>query len=267
VRGRLPRSPLAEQEPGLKLSHDRSDPTHMEERVTQRQWAPAAARIWFGLTAAVVLVAVTVSVVMVGATVDDGFTRPFSSAFVRGLNAFVYFTLQSNIIVGVTTLLLALRLDRTSTLFRVFRLDGLIMIVVTGTVYHTMLSGLLELHGWSSVGNQLVHTVVPIMAVLGWLVVGPRGAISWRAVGLSVVYPIAWVVFTMTRGALTDWYPYPFLDVGEIGVLRVSLYLLGITAAFLLLAAGALLLDRALVRLGTRQSETGSVDTVSQEGR
>jgi hypothetical protein len=40
------------------------------------------------------------------------------------------------IIVGATTLLLAGRLDRSSTVFRVFRLAGVVQIAVTGIVYH-----------------------------------------------------------------------------------------------------------------------------------
>jgi len=216
----------------------------------ERQWASTAARIWFALTALAVLAGVLISVWT--AVVTGG--QPWDSGVARAFNSFAYFTTQSNIIVGATVLLLALRLDRTSTLFRVFRLDGLVMIVITGVVFHTMLAGLLELQGWASAGNQLVHTAVPIMAVLGWLLFGPRGLITWRVVGLSLIYPICWVVFTMTRGALTDWYPYPFLEVDEVGITGVSLTLLGITAAFVLLGIGAMYLDRLL--LGTSDRRT-----------
>lgn len=212
--------------------------------MTERQWAPTAARIWFGLTALAVLAGVAISVSTAAVTGGQAWASPVA----RALNSFAYFTTQSNLIVGVTTLLLALRLDRSSALFRVFRLDGLVMIAITGVVFHTMLAGLLELRGWSSAGNQLVHTVVPLLAIGGWLLFGPRGAITWRVVGLSLIYPISWVVFTLIRGALTGWYPYPFLDCAQLGYPRVSLTLLGITAAFLLLAIGAMYLDRLLLR-------------------
>ena len=29
--------------------------------------------------------------------------------------------------------------------------------------------------------------------------------------------PAAWLVYIFTQGAFTDWYPYPFLDVTELG--------------------------------------------------
>src|SRR5260370_9858861 len=60
----------------------------------------------------------------------------------RGFNTFAFFTVQSNLIVGATTGLLALRLDRPSTVFRTFRLIGLVAITVTGVVYHVALASI-----------------------------------------------------------------------------------------------------------------------------
>ncbi len=235
--------------------------------------ASTIARWWFGLTALTVLVAVGISLVLALTGDDPQSDSPLADA----LNIFAYFTIQSNMIVGVTSLYLALRPERRSTLFRVFRLDGVIMIIVTAVVFHALLAGLVGVSGWSSVSNQLVHTVVPALAVLGWLIFGPRGLVSWRVVAWSVVYPLLWVLFTLVRGAVTHWYPYPFLDVGELGYARVSLTILGITVAFVALAAGLHRLDRWLARAsgrqGTMESTTsvaaleGAGDTPSEGGR
>jgi len=211
-------------------------------------------RIWNGLTAALVLLGIVMDVVWAARAGAGTFGSPAAHAF----NIFAYFTVQSNIVVGATTLLLALRWDRgtgadwRSTLFRVFRLDGLIMIIVTAVVYHAVLEPLLDLHGWDLFSDQIVHTVVPAFCIFGWLLWGPRRLVSWRIVGWCVVYPILWVVFTLVRGAITHWYPYPFMDVDELGYLHASLNLLGITVAFLALAAGALGVDRLLGRRGAR---------------
>ncbi|MEU0508616.1 Pr6Pr family membrane protein [Amycolatopsis sp. NPDC006125] len=34
----------------------------------------------------------------------------------------------------------------------------------------------------------------------------------------AFVWPLAWLVHIFTQGAFTDWYPYPFLDVTELGL-------------------------------------------------
>lgn len=33
----------------------------------------------------------------------------------------------------------------------------------------------------------------------------------------AFAWPVAWLLFTFVRGAITGWYPYPFLDAAELG--------------------------------------------------
>jgi hypothetical protein len=165
----------------------------------------------------------------------------------RGLNIFAFFTIDSNVVVGVTCLLLALNPARTSTVFAVFRLIGVVAIAVTFVVFHVTLSRLLDLDSWAQVANQLQHTVVPILAVAGWVMFGPRGLTSARVVKLSAIFPAAYIVFTAIRGPLaSNWYPYPFADVHALGYFRVIVNGFWVALLFLAAAAGAHALDRKL---------------------
>ena len=170
----------------------------------------------------------------------------FRTGVERGFNTFAFFTVQSNLIAGGTALLLAVRQDRTSTVFRTFRLIGLVAIAVTGVVYHVALSKILDLDGIAQLGNQLVHTVVPLLAVLGWLIFGPRGQTSRRVAWLSLLFPLAWLAFTLIRGAVIHWYPYPFIDVAAIGYAKAILNAFWVALLLLGLAAGATALDSRL---------------------
>lgn len=195
------------------------------------------------MTAALVLVAVVLEVP--NAAMSDG--GYFSQPWHRALNVFAYFTIQSNLLVGVTSLLLAVRLDRPSTLFRVARLTGVLAILVTGVVYHLLLAGLVELNPVGALTNLITHTIVPLLGVIGWLLFGPRGTATWRVVALTLVFPALWLLFTLVRGAAVGgFYPYPFIDVDELGVTQVLLNCGGIAVAWVLLAVGARALDRAL---------------------
>ena len=71
----------------------------------------AKGRWWFGAHGPRGPVGLVVQV-LVTADLETGF---FDTPTKRALNVFAFFTIQSNIIVGVTSLLLALRPDRTST--------------------------------------------------------------------------------------------------------------------------------------------------------
>jgi hypothetical protein len=213
------------------------------------------ARIVFALTALAVLAGLVVQL-GVSATDDSVFG---GSAWGRALNAFAFFTILSNVIVGVTTGLLAINPDRPSLVFRVARLTGVVAIAVTGIVYHVALSGLLDLDSWAQVANQLLHTVVPIVAVLGWLAYGPRDAVSPRIAKLTVIYPLAYMVFTTIRGPLSsDWYPYPFADVGKLGYFPVIVNALWISVLFVSLAFGAVWVDRRLPGLSAPDSYGGT---------
>jgi hypothetical protein len=50
-----------------------------------------------------------------------------------------------------------------------------------------------------------------------------------------LAYPLAWLVYTLVRGASTDWYPYPFVNVDQLGydgvLVRCVFLCVGITLA------------------------------------
>jgi hypothetical protein len=207
-----------------------------------------AARSLFGLTAALVLVGSVVQIEVV-VTADEAV---FDGTAARLFNMFCFFTVQSNVIVGVTCALLAWRLDRASTPFRVFRLAGVLDIAVTGVVYHVALADLHELDGKAAVADQLLHSVVPALAVAGWIVFGPRGLVDLRTIATAALVPLAWLVFTLIRGPIVDWYPYPFLDVRDHGYPRVLLSSAVVALLFLALGFGARAADHALERRPAR---------------
>jgi len=207
---------------------------------------PTWSRLWFAVTALCVVAGVAISVYTAAHNHGGHFHTPVERAF----NTFAFFTVDSNLIVGVTVLLLALKSNRSSPLFATFRLIGVVAITVTGLVYHVALAGLFDLQGWDQLGNQLVHTVVPILAVVGWLMFGPRRLASARIALWSLIFPVAWLGFTLVRGAFVHWYPYPFIDVTTLGYGGTLLNCLWVSVLLLGLAAGATKVDRVLSRSG-----------------
>jgi len=167
------------------------------------------------------------------AGLDSGF---FDTKLERTLNVFCFFTILSNLLLGVTNAMLAANPNRRGTLFSALRLSGV--------VFHIALSKLHDLQGTAAIANTLLHTVTPILAIVSWVVVGPRGVLSRRVVGLTLIYPVAWLVATLIRGAAIDFYPYPFLNATVHGYLHVAINCVIIAALLLALAFGAATLDR-----------------------
>ncbi len=208
------------------------------------------ARVWFVLTAVAAVVALAMQIPISAGDVDGDFDTPAA----RVANLFTLFTVLTNLVVVASCLQCAFRPGTASTFWRTVRVDAVLGIVIVAVVYHTLLAGLDDLQGTEVVVNLLWHTVIPIATVLGWLAFGPRGDVDVRVVAWSVVYPLAWLAFTLVRGAAIDWYPYPFVDVAELGYAQVVLNCLGITALFLALAAVLMGIDR---QLGTGARRAG----------
>jgi hypothetical protein len=172
----------------------------------------------------------------VNVLVDATGTRPgVGTRLIRFLS---YFTVEANILVAVIALSLALRPDRDGRLFRVLRLEALFGIAVTGLVYSTLLRGIVELHGAAAVTNALLHYVSPLAAVIGWLLFGPRPRIDEDTLVISLLWPALYVAYTLAHGAVSKWYPYPFIDVHKLGY--VTGLRNGVGLCVLLVGVGAL---------------------------
>ncbi|GIL34619.1 Pr6Pr family membrane protein [Phycicoccus sp. DTK01] len=157
-----------------------------------------------------------------------------------------YFTIQSNVLVAVTAWQLWRDPLRDGRWWRPVRLAALVGITVTGLVHFVLLRPLLDLSGANWVVDKLLHIVVPVLAVLAWVLAGPRPRTTWRTALEALLWPLLWTAWTLVVGGLSGWYPYPFLDHRRNGVGAVVVAVLGITVLFLLLFAAVVALDRRL---------------------
>jgi hypothetical protein len=102
-------------------------------------------------------------------------------------------------------------------------------------------------HGWRETSSNLVfHYIVPIMMVLGWLLFGPRPRITGGLILRALIWPVLYLGYALVVGAVSGWYPYPFLDVTTHGYGRVIVNAIGVTAVFAAVASFYWLGDRGL---------------------
>jgi hypothetical protein len=182
-----------------------------------------AARGWAAATVAAAAVGVLIQLAVVIAGTSTVSDDPPAVLGVRLWHFISYFTIQTNLLVIGTVLPLISDPRYDGRTWRPLRLAALVMITVTGLVHWFLLRPLSTLTGWEAVGDVLVHVAVPLLTVVGWLVFGPRPRIEGRTVAWSLAWPIGWLVYTLVVGALTGWFPYPFLDVAARGVGPVAL--------------------------------------------
>jgi len=132
---------------------------------------------------------------------------------------FSFFTIQSNILaVAALFALVLVPAARRTPLFDGARVAAVLYIAITGLVFALLLAGLQEeLQTTIPWVDFVVHKLMPVVLVVDWLVDRPRHRLPWWTVLAWLAYPLAWLVYTLVRGASVDWYPYPFVDVSELG--------------------------------------------------
>ncbi|WP_046527998.1 Pr6Pr family membrane protein [Cellulomonas sp. FA1] len=194
-----------------------------------------AARVLHALVAVCALVGVGLEVGRALTSPDGDLVRLFS-----------YFTIWSNVLVLGVSALLAVRPRHDGPWFRALRLDSVLFIVVTFAIYHALLSGYAPITAAGQAANLLLHTVVPVGAVLAWLVAGPRPRVRLVTCATALVLPAVWLVYTFVHGAATGWYPYPFLDASVLGTGRALLAALAVMVGGALLGPALWALERRL---------------------
>ena len=204
------------------------------------------ARRWHAATAIVAVAALVLQLVLVvrGSAVLVDTDPP--GLVERVYRFFAYFTIQSNLLVAITAVMLARDPAYDGRAWRVLRAAAVVGITITGLVHFTLLRPLLHLDGANYLADKLLHMAVPLLAVVGWAVFGPRPRIGRREVGLALLWPIGWLVWTLALARVVSWYPYPFLDPAEAGTGSVVVVSVGVTVLFLALFALGALLDKRL---------------------
>lgn len=204
------------------------------------------ARGWHGATALVALSALVLQLVLVvtGSAVLVDADPPGRVERIYRFAA--YFTIQSNLLVLLSTAALARSPAYDGPRWRVLRLAAVAGITVTGLVHFVLLRPLLDLDGADQLADTLLHRVVPVLALVGWLAFGPRPRVTGRLVGLCLLWPVAWLGWTLLAARVTGWYPYPFLDPATAGAGAVALVCAGVTLLFLAVLGLVAWLDRRL---------------------
>jgi len=179
---------------------------------------------------------------------------PFIEATVR---YFSFFTILTNILVALALTLPWLAPD--TSLGRFFtrtsvRTAILTYIVIVAVIYHYLLAKLWNPQGWQLLADTIEHVVTPLLYVINWVLFVPKGTIRWKSALAWLVYPLVYAVYSLIHGAVTGFYPYPFLEVGQLGYERVLLNMGVLMAAFAVLGLTLVGIDRLLGAVEPRKA-------------
>lgn len=169
----------------------------------------------------------------------------------RFFNFFSFFTILTNIgvAIGLTGTLLSPMSNPGSFFTKPGVHTALAMyILIVGIVYITLLQGLWKPQGLQWLADIILHYAIPTLYTVYWLTFVPKGFTKWKHCLSWLIYPAVYFVYSVARGSVTGWYPYPFLDVNQNGFGGTLLNALVLLAVFVVAGLIFIGLDKLFAR-------------------
>lgn len=181
--------------------------------------ALVTAKIGFGLLAFSSIVSEVATIVERGNWVPEQF--------------FAYFTIETNLLVVLSLFLsgVATAANAQGARLNAFRAAVVVYILIVGIGFALLLSGLSDVTftavPWN---NTVLHYVMPVVMLLDLVLDRPAKRIRFAPALAWLVFPAGYAAFSLVRGDLTGWYPYPFLNPANQGYAPVALTIIGLVA-------------------------------------
>ncbi len=155
------------------------------------------------------------------------------------LRYFGFFTILTNILVATSLTMVYLKgisenghfLTRPKTLTATA-----VYITIVGLIYNLILRFQWAPQGLAKLVDELLHSVIPALFIFFWIKFVPTQSIQWKNILPWLIYPLAYLGYTLLRGSFAAWYPYPFINVTDLGYEKVVMNSAMVTVAFLVSA-------------------------------
>ncbi|MBP7400536.1 MAG: Pr6Pr family membrane protein [Chitinophagales bacterium] len=134
-----------------------------------------------------------------------------------------FFTILTNTLVALYFSTKVFKLSNN-----LFRRNGALtaittFILIVGIVYQITLRKIWAPTGLQLIVNELLHTIIPLYFLVYWILYSNKSDYNYKQVLAWIIYPIAYLIFVFTRGYYSNYYPYPFLNISEIGTRQAGI--------------------------------------------
>lgn len=162
---------------------------------------------------------------------------------------FSFFTILTNSLVAVFFTFNLVRPD--SRYLSVLRQPGALTAVtvyisVVGIIYQFVLRQTWDPTGLQKIVDELLHSVIPVMVIIFWYLYENKPPLTFRLIPQWLIYPLIYLAYILVRGNFSGFYPYPFINVADIGWHNVWINSLMITALFIGISAAFIQIGKSI---------------------
>ena len=121
-------------------------------------------------------------------------------------------------------------------------------IALVGLYVYFVLRYLHTLDGAALMADNILHYLCPTLYLLWWLVSQRHGQLRWNQLPVMLAPTLVYFLYILARGVWVQQYPYPVLNVVELGYGQVLLNALFMAAALALLCIAVVTADKLIAR-------------------
>ncbi len=146
-----------------------------------------------------------------------------------------YFTILTNLLVTVYFSFIYFSKSKNTFFHKPGTITALAAFMAfVGLAYHILLRHVWDPQGLVMILDETHHTVAPIVTILFWWLYEDKSLVTFKNLSLWILYPLLYLIWAMTRGYFSSFYPYYFIDVNTLGFQKAVTNSFGLFAIIVL---------------------------------
>lgn len=164
-------------------------------------------------------------------------------------NTFSYFTVLTNLLIAISlTSVLAMPASGIGRFFANVSVQSSLAsyIIIVSVIYNFAIRSTWAQPAYEFIYNNILHVLTPVLFVLYWLLFLPKKRLKWSDSIRWLGFPLCYLLYSLIRGKIVNWYPYFFIDLRELSYWEAGRNILVVLMAFLLVGWLLVFADRGL---------------------
>lgn len=168
---------------------------------------------------------------------------------------FSFFTILTNILVTLyfTASVLKLKIIPHKWLLSKGTFTAITaFVIIVGLVYQVALRKIWNPTGLQYIVDELLHTIIPLFMLGYWFFNIKKDDLQLKPVVSWLLYPVFYITFILVRGHFSGYYPYPFLNIIEIGYEKTAVNIAIVFGTTLVILIGLIWIGKIIVQKRTK---------------
>ena len=162
---------------------------------------------------------------------------------------FSFFTILTNVLVALYFTCVIFIENKEKLIYKPGFLTAItVYIMMVGSVYQIALRHVWQPQGLQRVVDELLHSIIPVIVIIFWGLYETTKSIKYSQILKWIFYPLIYLLFIMIRGSISNFYPYPFVDVTNLGMTKVLINSAILIVVFIIVSALFVFIGKSIIK-------------------